>query len=85
MAANVRPFFEKEKEFFKKLITNCKLLCGRKGKKFSSEKKICWRPMKKKIKINILLLFNHFIQMSANPCSFLFSQAIYRKVTFWTH
>lgn len=42
--------------------------------------------MKKKIKSNTLsLLFNHFIQMSANPCSFLFSQAIYRKVTFWTH
>ena len=58
---------------------------GERGKNSQVKKKICWRPMKKKIKINILLLFNHFIQMSANPCSFLFSQAIYRKVTFWTH
>ena len=41
--------------------------------------------MNKKIQINTLLLFNNFIQISVKPCLFLFSQAIYRKVTFWTH
>ena len=59
---------------------------GERGKKNSQVKKKSAGDLgRKKVKINTLLLFNHFIQMPANSCSFLFSQAIYRKVTFWTH
>ena len=52
---------------------------GERGKKNSQVKKKSAGDLgRKKVKINTLLLFNHFIQMPANSCSFLFSQLLFK-------